>query len=239
MEKDLNSYQVHVTRELLKTSNQYKDIVHTRELWLSINIEYRIETILSWEIEMLLDGFISISDDLLLSQIIEDGKFYSANLPLKLTTKGKEYMASWSVDKIVRRKLSDRVNSLQRTIEEKETGKNQSTRPIVIPNNKEQQKITLAARGIMHVYIKKFEFNGQAVTEQNKNELAADYGFNNKTSGKQLKDDFDKFNNGQEATPKTHLKRLESILPFLKTKYPKAFEAVEKDIVGLKKKIHQ
>jgi len=98
-----------------------------------------------------------------------------------------------------------------------------------------EKKITIAAYGIMHVYIKKFEDNGQGVTENNKVELASKYGFTSPTSGKQLKDEFDKFNNDAEASPKQHLSRLESILQLLKTEYPKAFMAANTDYVKLQK----
>lgn len=238
MPQDLNSYQVYIIRELSKTPKEFKDILHSRELWLMTNIEYTIERLLSWEIEMLLDDFIIIEDDLLLSNIIKNSKYYNKNLTLKLTNKAKEYMSLWSSSNIVKRKLSDRIISLNKALDEKKNGTGQSN-SYEFSNKNEKLEITIAAYGIMHVYIKFKEFNGQGVTEQNKKELAAKYGYTSPTSGKQLKDEYDNFNNDKLATPREHLKRLKSILPILEHKHPTAFEAVKRDIDEVTKKIRK
>lgn len=104
-----------------------------------------------------------------------------------------------------------------------------------------QEGPSWAALGIMHVYLAEYE--RQPVTENNKIRLAGEYGGKRKTSGKQLKDEFDKANKIRtdelrtDRQMKIHLQRLQSILPMLQLKSAKAYQAVEKDIAALQKKM--
>src|ERR1700744_3823380 len=134
MLENLNSYQVFVSRELAKTSRQFRDIVHTRELWLSTNLQNTLKTTLEWEIEMLLDGFTCIEDELLLARIQEDSKYYEPIIQLKFTTKGIEYLSTWSMDKIAMRSIQDRINALHETNERLKNNKGQSAIPIAKQN---------------------------------------------------------------------------------------------------------
>ncbi len=236
MPQDLNAYQVFVSRELAKTSRQFKDIVHTRALWLSTNLQYGLHATLEWEIEMLLDEFICIEDDLLLGRIQEDSKLYEPTIQLKLTTKGMEYLSSWSADKIAMRNIQDRIKGLRETTERLKNSKGQPAIPVIKQNREGQGKYTIAEYGIMHVYM--HTHGEKPVTENNAKDIAALYGFTKKTSGKQLLDEYRDYKNGaKNATNKTQLKRLQNILPELQLKCPQAVEDLKKDITALQKKI--
>jgi hypothetical protein len=80
----------------------------------------------------------------------------------------------------------------------------------------DQSKPTLTAYAIMHVYLSMF--NGQGVTQQNKNALATKYGY---TSGDRLRNDFTKYQNEgkrldlsttNKKSADTHLERFKKIL---------------------------
>ena len=90
----------------------------------------------------------------------------------------------------------------------------------------------------MHVYLAMF--GGQAVSPQNKNDLAKKYGHN---SGNQLRNDFTKFQNedkrldinpSNKKSANIHLTRFKDILPLIKAN-PKAYEKAKADLQFLEK----
>lgn len=102
---------------------------------------------------------------------------------------------------------------------------------------------TIKAYAIMHVYLAMF--NGQPVTQQNKNILAKEYCYK---SGDQLRNDFTLYqyedkrlelNTGNKRSANTHLKRFEDILPLLKSQNTQAYEKANKDYLELKNKYNK
>lgn len=103
----------------------------------------------------------------------------------------------------------------------------------------DQMKLTITAYALMHVYLAMY--GGQAVTQQNKNQLARKYGYN---SGDQLRNDFTLYQNEDKRmdisttnkrSANTHLKRLEDILPLLQKENTDAFDKAHADYLELKK----
>ena len=238
MAKDLNEYQIYLLRDLSITPLSYRDVSTKRGLWLLLNLSERLERIIDWETELVTEAFVTKEESELFPAIPTQQKSPDESLSFKISQKGRDYLSTWSVDKLGHRRLEDRIASLNATIERVKTEK--SGMPIAqqkridkpVPASK---KPTLAAYGIMHVYLKKH--GGQPVTVNNQVNLAADYGYRAKSSGKQLYDEYNRFNNGIEDTPKTHLERLRSILPKLESLNPDAFKEVENNIENLQKKI--
>jgi hypothetical protein len=100
----------------------------------------------------------------------------------------------------------------------------------------EKKKYTIPEYGILHVFYKKH--GGKPVTEQNKKDLAAEYGYTAPSSGKQLLDQYRKFNIGtQDVSDKKQLQRMLNILPELEKRLPAAVEDVRKEIGTLQKKL--
>lgn len=108
---------------------------------------------------------------------------------------------------------------------------------------KKEQKPTIKAYAIMHVYLAMY--GGQAVTQQNKNELVKQYGY---TSGKQLRNEYtcyqneDKrldLNTTNKRSAKTHLERYNDILPLLESQNKQAFEAAKIDFENLNNKYNK
>ena len=98
----------------------------------------------------------------------------------------------------------------------------------------QDNKPTVAAYAIMHVYL--FMFKGQPITQQNKNELAKKYGYNN---GDQLRNDFTKFRDENKRldlsttnklSANTHIQRLRTILPILQKVNLQAFQKASDDL---------
>src|SRR4051812_29000111 len=93
-------------------------------------------------------------------------------------------------------------------------------------------KLTISAYALMHVYLAMF--GGQAVTQQNKNDLVKRYGY---SSGEQLRNDFTAFQNEDKRrelnttnkrSANTHVERYKHILPLLEKQNQEAFEAAKK-----------
>lgn len=106
-----------------------------------------------------------------------------------------------------------------------------------------ENKPTLIAYAIMHVYLDMF--NGQAVTQQNKDELAKKYGY---TSGLKLRNEFVKYkdedkrvnlNTENKKAAKEHLERFKMILPKLKEENSEAFQKANEDFKELEKKYNK
>ncbi len=102
---------------------------------------------------------------------------------------------------------------------------------------KSDTKPTITAYAIVHVYLAMF--GGQAVTQQNKNELVKRYGY---SSGEQLRNDFtcyqneDKrreLNTTNKRSANTHLELYNKILPLLEKQNKQAFEEANKDFEHL------
>jgi len=98
-------------------------------------------------------------------------------------------------------------------------------------------KISIPAYAIMHVYLSMF--NGQAITQQNKKELAKKYGYN---SGDQLRNEFTKYQNedkrldlsiNNKKSANTHLERFKSVLPLLKDENSNAYNKAREDLQKL------
>jgi len=105
-------------------------------------------------------------------------------------------------------------------------------------------KLTIAAVAIMHIFISNFE-NGTPITKTNAKQIAAKYGFNSPTSGKQLKNEYDKYKTDSQRKRfsqengrafREHLQRYESILSILQQDYKKAFIAAKSEYDFLKAK---
>jgi hypothetical protein len=88
-------------------------------------------------------------------------------------------------------------------------------------------------------------FNGQGVTQQNKDSLAQKYGYK---SGDQLRNEFTKYQNEDnrlDLHPKskraatTHLARFEVILPLLEKENKKAYEKAKQDLRKLEITYHK
>lgn len=104
-------------------------------------------------------------------------------------------------------------------------------------SEKISEKLSISTYSLKHVYLAMF--NGQAVTQQNKKELALKYGYN---SGDQLRNDFTKYqdeskrldlNSSNKKSANTHLKRFRDILPLLEKENSAAFERVKRDLLTL------
>jgi hypothetical protein len=111
--------------------------------------------------------------------------------------------------------------------------------PIRNETKSKQPKISIPAYAIMHVYLSMF--NGQAVTQQNKKELAKKYGYN---SGDQLRNDFTKYQNedkrldlniNNKKAANAHLERIKSILSLLKSENTDAYNKANEDLQKLEK----
>ena len=218
MTQKLSAYQIYILRQLNNLPLMYLDMFMWKQAWLSNNPFEQKQNLDAWEEQLITEKYVTKEKSALFPMFPEDRE----RLFLRIEQKGRDYLMMLLVPAMD--KVADTDNA--------------SANHVVINNDNKvanENKITIAAYGIMHVYIKQFEVNGQPVTEQNKTYLATKYGFNAATSGKQLKDEFDKFNNENLATAKTHIKRLESILPLLQNEYPKAFEAAKKDFDKYKK----
>lgn len=119
-----------------------------------------------------------------------------------------------------------------------------SNQKSVLPENKTKEpKISIPTYALMHVYLAMFQ--GQAVTQQNKTELAIKYGY---TSGEQLRNDFTFYQNEDKRmdinlknkrSAQTHLNRFELILPLLKKQNLLAFQKAKEDFEVLKKEYNK
>jgi hypothetical protein len=101
-------------------------------------------------------------------------------------------------------------------------------------NPKKETKLSIPTYALLHVYL--VMFNGQPVTQQNKNELAKTYGY---SSGDRLRNDFTKYQNedkrldlktDNKRAADAHIKRFKDILPLLANFNPKAFEKAKDDL---------
>lgn len=111
------------------------------------------------------------------------------------------------------------------------------------PFQKIDNRLTIKTYALMHVYLAKF--GGQAITQQNKFELAKKYGY---TSGEQLRNDYIHFQNdnnridlntNNKRSANAHIERFEKILPLLKMANQSAYDSVQKDLEKIKKKYDQ
>lgn len=103
-------------------------------------------------------------------------------------------------------------------------------------NHKHIDKLSVPACGLMYVYLS--ISGGKAVTQQNKDDLAKEYGYKN---GTQLRNEFTHFsdennrlnlNTENKKSAKGHLKRYEDILPLLEGD---AYDKANEDYNKLKK----
>jgi hypothetical protein len=135
-------------------------------------------------------------------------------------------------------KAKDMAAIIDELIKEEQQPDNKDAKQVDIsPVNND---ITLAAIAILHIYLAKF--GGQAITQQNKQVIAAKYGYNADNSGTRLYNEYNKYKQDSQRTllsttnkrsAKEHLKRFECILPILKSENDKAFHEAEKDLKEL------
>lgn len=128
-------------------------------------------------------------------------------------------------------------NYLQKHLSVEEAKANNNQQPK--SNAKQEAKPTITAYAIMHVYLAMY--GGQAITQQNKNELAKTYGYN---SGEQLRNDYTLHQNEDKRldlhttnkrSANTHLKRFKDILPLLEGVNKQAFNKANEDFQSLQK----
>lgn len=114
---------------------------------------------------------------------------------------------------------------------------------VLAENTNPEAKITIPAYALMHVYLAMFQ--GQGVTQQNKTELAKQYGYK---SGEQLRNDFTYYQNEDKRldinlknkrSAKTHLNRFEIILPLLEKQNLHAFQMAKKEFKLLEKEYNK
>jgi hypothetical protein len=112
-----------------------------------------------------------------------------------------------------------------------------------LSNTKNEEKLSLPTYALLHVFLAMH--GGQAVTQQNKNELARGYGYK---SGDQLRNEFSSFqdedkrleiNTANKRSASTHLKRYSDILPLLETQNEAAFKTATKEYEFLKKEYNK
>jgi hypothetical protein len=100
--------------------------------------------------------------------------------------------------------------------------------------------LSIASCAILHVYLSKN--GGRAITKQNQNVIAKEYGLHADSSGKHLYVSFQKYKQDSERlnihtsnkkAAKEHIKRFEAILPMLENQSTKAFTNAKKDLEQL------
>jgi hypothetical protein len=122
---------------------------------------------------------------------------------------------------------------------------NTSILPIHLQSKTQQNKIKISvpAYALMHVYLAMF--NGQPITQQNKNQLAEKYGYG---SGTQLRNEFTKYQAENERldlsstnkkSANAHLQRFKDILPLLENENLEAYKKAKSDFAELEKKYNK
>ncbi|MGN6296311.1 MAG: hypothetical protein ACTHM7_05980 [Ginsengibacter sp.] len=113
----------------------------------------------------------------------------------------------------------------------------------MISKNNVAPKLEVTEVALMYVYLSMA--NGSAISEQNKNEKAKEYGFTSRTSGTNLRNIFVIFqkedkrldlNDNSKTSARKTLDRYKNILPILKQKNPAAYEIAQKEEIELQKK---
>ncbi|MCF8450692.1 MAG: hypothetical protein K9G49_12550 [Taibaiella sp.] len=234
MDQELNEYQVYLLLQLDQYRLEHKKILPWKRAWLKKHREATYDNLTNWEEQLVKLRYISrekpydsgrFTPYLEQHQIIERMRFM-------IEQRAIEYL-----DELPPDKKAINLISLNQLLASKKV--------IVASEYKEnkQGKITnkplsIAESAIMQYYLHRH--NERPITENNKNEIAAEYGYEKKTSGKQLLDEYRLYNNGiQNVADKTQLKRLTNILPVLEEKHQEAAGDVKKDMDRLKKKIQR
>ena len=219
MEHELNEYQIYLLLQLDQYRLEHKKILPWKRAWFKKHKETTYNDLDLWEEQLVKLRFASREKSydsgrfipyLEQHQIIERMRFM-------IEQRGIEYLDALPPEKkVINFSSLNQLLASKKVMVASEYKKNKQDKAT-------NKSLSIAECGIMQFYL--HTHGERPVTENNKNDLAAEYGYSSVSSGKQLLDEYRWYNIGtQKVEDKTQLKRLKNILPVLENMLPQALQ---------------